>query len=648
MWGGRAGFLLFFLVILKARESAHGKVTTARPVPPPPPLPKVVVQPPTPPSVPPKTPSPFRSLAKVPELNTILHGNNADKFAGRSIIGALAPEYQNSRVSRPHILFVSAALRGHATPLIRLMQELETRDKFRLTFATHLSGKDWLRGSSSSFASLGKFPIPASSMRAMLARISKEQSKLDSLKTMFNELYLPLLSPMYQTLSSIVARDMPALLVADIASIAAIAIADKFDIPLVINNPSLPFGYDGESIWMPAWGSGFPLDMSSRQRFENFFFSRMLAVSLNPAIVTINRMRWNIGVETFLGHYDMLRNVRVIENSAPGFDYARRVGPLVTQVGPIMPTVPIKSCSPPPPGMRRWFEQTGSWSAVVYVSFGWMTQVEPWQAMALVNGLSDAKLRVLWTMPNAQRGLLPATLPPSFRVKSLGSVPHFTVLGHSAVRVVVSHCGTSAAQEALYFGKPLLCLPFFGEQPGVAQRVAKLGAGLILDKESFSVAEVREKVFSLFEGSSGSGAGNNSFSKAAFAASVALRAAGGAQAAADVVEEAYFVGTSHKIGYLDNHPWHQRQQIDVALVYLSIVLLFGVGYIVFISCVSNIFRGKGYLAAMPKPAGNRQRARPQQRDVGGQEYAEVRKKVDGKIGVVLIEVIPQSSRQGKQ
>ena len=35
----------------------------------------------------------------------------------------------------------------------------------------------------------------------------------------------------------------------------------------------------------------------------------------------------------------------------------------------------------------------------------------------------------------------------------------------------------AGAQEALYFGKPLICIPFFGDQPDVAQRVVGLGAG---------------------------------------------------------------------------------------------------------------------------------------------------------------------------
>lgn len=40
----------------------------------------------------------------------------------------------------------------------------------------------------------------------------------------------------------------------------------------------------------------------------------------------------------------------------------------------------------------------------------------------------------------------------------------FQILAHPAVKAVVSHCGMGAAQEALVFGKPVLCLPMLADQ----------------------------------------------------------------------------------------------------------------------------------------------------------------------------------------
>ena len=46
-------------------------------------------------------------------------------------------------------------------------------------------------------------------------------------------------------------------------------------------------------------------------------------------------------------------------------------------------------------------------------------------------------------------------------------------------------------------GKPLLCIPFFVDQPDVAARVRDLGAGLTLDKQSISADNVRYSVLEL-------------------------------------------------------------------------------------------------------------------------------------------------------
>lgn len=50
------------------------------------------------------------------------------------------------------------------------------------------------------------------------------------------------------------------------------------------------------------------------------------------------------------------------------------------------------------------------------------------------------------------------------------------ILAHPSVKAVVSHCGMSSAQEALVFGKPILCLPMLAEQEvGVEPSDASVG-----------------------------------------------------------------------------------------------------------------------------------------------------------------------------
>ena len=95
-----------------------------------------------------------------------------------------------------------------------------------------------------------------------------------------------------------------------------------------------------------------------------------------------------------------------------------------------------------------------STSSIVYVNFGWMSRIEK-TFDALLNGLTDPRLRNIWTMSNDQRSLLPKNIPPSFKILNKLGQSTMHLLRRQEVKIVVSHCGMGVAQEALMFGKPL-------------------------------------------------------------------------------------------------------------------------------------------------------------------------------------------------
>jgi MGT family glycosyltransferase len=173
---------------------------------------------------------------------------------------------------------------------------------------------------------------------------------------------------------------------------------------------------------------------------------------------------------------------------------------------------------------------------VVYIAFGTLATLEAWQAKALVEGLSDNRFRVLWSLPKSQQHLLPA-LPSSFRIEDF--VPQQAVLSHPAVRAFVSHCGMNSINEALYWGKPILGLPFFGDQHYNAARIVDLGVALKLDKQSFDSSEVRQKINHLLN--------NPSYTDAARQMAVVLKSTGGLDKAADIVETTLAEGISHEV-----------------------------------------------------------------------------------------------------
>lgn len=181
--------------------------------------------------------------------------------------------------------------------------------------------------------------------------------------------------------------------------------------------------------------------------------------------------------------------------------------------------------------------------------------------------------RVIWFVPKEQQSLIPmAELPSHFRIKALGGgqlLHHLSVMAHDRVKAVVSHCGLGAAQEALFFGKPLLCLPAFADQRDVAIRVVDAGAGLSFDQKvgakRFKAPCIRKAMDQLLD--------NQHYTQQARRLSRHFREAGGLKTAVQVLESALRVGTAHLRPAELDIPWHKANMYDVYVMYSGMIAL---------------------------------------------------------------------------
>jgi UDP:flavonoid glycosyltransferase YjiC (YdhE family) len=82
--------------------------------------------------------------------------------------------------------------------------------------------------------------------------------------------------------------------------------------------------------------------------------------------------------------------------------------------------------------------------------------------------------------------------------------------------------------EALYYGKPILALPFFGDQHYNAARLVDLGVALKLNKISFDHSEVRRKLHQILE--------HQSYRDHATQISTALKQTNGLEKGIEVIE----------------------------------------------------------------------------------------------------------------
>jgi zeaxanthin glucosyltransferase len=105
--------------------------------------------------------------------------------------------------------------------------------------------------------------------------------------------------------------------------------------------------------------------------------------------------------------------------------------------------------------------------------------------------------------------------------------PQIELLSRAAV--TITHAGMNTMQQSLYFGVPPVAIPLAHDQPAIAARLARTGAGIVIPPKKLTVNRLREAVRALLQPAS-------EFRTQARLLQEASRAAGGVERAADIAE----------------------------------------------------------------------------------------------------------------
>jgi polyene glycosyltransferase len=181
--------------------------------------------------------------------------------------------------------------------------------------------------------------------------------------------------------------------------------------------------------------------------------------------------------------------------------------------------------------------------SVIYAGLGTLVRLSRAQLAALLSafGRLGPSHQVLWKLPGPQQALLPARAPLPSNVRLEPWVAsQVEVLAHPHVRAFVTHGGGNGFHEGIYFGKPLLVLPFWLDCYDFAVRAVDSGVGLRLERPpAFTAEEVAAKLGRLLT--------ERTFQERAQYWGAQLRAAGGVSRAADlIVEHARKVGAGSR------------------------------------------------------------------------------------------------------
>uniref|UniRef100_A0A3F2Z141 UDP-glucuronosyltransferase n=1 Tax=Anopheles minimus TaxID=112268 RepID=A0A3F2Z141_9DIPT len=135
---------------------------------------------------------------------------------------------------------------------------------------------------------------------------------------------------------------------------------------------------------------------------------------------------------------------------------------------------------------------------VIYINFGTFLRSSGMPPetldvfLALFRALSQFNFLWKWeadTIPN---------LPPNVLLQRW--LPQNDVLAHPNVKLFVSHGGIFGTQESIYWARPILFVPFYGDQHSNALKFQRAGIGLTLQIINVTVDDFRSKVERIVQG----------------------------------------------------------------------------------------------------------------------------------------------------
>jgi polyene glycosyltransferase len=440
------------------------------------------------------------------------------------------------------ILFASIAHAGQINPLLAIVAELSRRGVCPLWFASTEDRRAHVEATVASspvtFAPFGLadptktfienprlYAAGTRGPRTTGAFLAAVRWMLDPQRTALE----------YRRLLAHIDQIQPSLMVIDVGTVSALDAAMTRRIPFILSVPCTPSAlFIGQLGWdYPCPGSGLPRRMNLGQKLANLGFTFRLGTALmtRSPLVSFALRRKALGIANPLGSGRRYGNAAaaVFCYSVFGLEYPFPApGHLHLLGAMVSPSWSVASGNKE--GLSPWLDRHPS---VIYVGLGTLVRLSRAQVAALVSafGRLGPSHQVLWKLPSPQQALLPArtVLPSNVRIEPWVA-SQLEVLAHPHVRAFVTHGGGNGFHEGIYFGKPLLVLPFWLDCYDFAVRAVDSGVGLTLDRPpAFTAEEVVAKLRRLLA--------EDTFQGRAQYWGTQLRKAGGVSRAADLIVE---------------------------------------------------------------------------------------------------------------
>jgi zeaxanthin glucosyltransferase len=304
-------------------------------------------------------------------------------------------------------------------------------------------------------------------------------------------------------------------LIVDQISAAAGTIADRLKLPFVTVCNALLLNREPS---VPPYATNWQYKDTFGAKLRNRIGNALLDYLTNPLwqIIVHQRQQWQLPPHTSreMSSSQLAQIFQVPEI----FDFPRQNKPTCLHyVGPIKAVDTTTIVDFP------WERLNGK--PLIYASLGTL-QNRNWQIFESIATACldlDAQLVIALGDPNQDANQKSLAGNPIM----VAYAPQQQLIDQAAL--VITHAGLNTALEALSAGVPMVAIPITNDQPGVAARVARVGAGLVVPVKKVTVAKLRSAIEKVLT--------DKSYRENAQKMQVAIKNSGGVKQAADIIEQ---------------------------------------------------------------------------------------------------------------
>ncbi|MDB9528493.1 glycosyltransferase [Oscillatoria sp. CS-180] len=416
-----------------------------------------------------------------------------------------------------HIGILCPTLTGHLNPMMAIGRELQRRSH-RVTIVGLIDGQAQVVAAGLDFLAIGMSQFPLGSTQQSL----KTLGELNGLAALNYSLKLVERATgilLEESPAAIAATDIDCLLV-DQSFYSGSTIAELLNLPFITVCCALMFNPEPD---IPPFFTPWRYQPTAWGRLRNQAGYQLLALLGRGQIRQITRYRQQRHLPPLDYEHDTFSNLAQICQQPVAFEFPRQslpgclhfVGPCIDVDGREPATFPFAQLTRRP---------------LIYASLGTLQNQLLWLFRAIAIACQNLDVQLVIALGGGTSPAALPTLPGSPLV--VGYAPQVELLQQATL--TITHAGMNTVLESLSNGVPMVAIPITNDQPGVAARIAWTGAGEYLTHRGLTAPKLHCKIHQVLT--------QPSYRQSAQRLRKVIQATGGAQQAADIIEQVISTG----------------------------------------------------------------------------------------------------------